>query len=152
MASSTAEAYVDAGQKVKELGDRIEKAKRDMQRAQEVLNDIGDDYEAAQESLRKITENYGDPLGLLSPGPMSRARAVAGSNSVPGTTRGKNPAAIVKALNEAPGPLAAGILIEKAQANGGGSTASLNQAIGKMFKDGKIKRDGTRGSYLYSLA
>jgi hypothetical protein len=156
MADSTYKQLWEAQQEFITLGRKLDRARADIVRAQSIVDETQEDYEKARESFQSIAENVGEDVSaVLSVGQdraVGRARTIAGPNGATTTTRGKNPSSIMKALEEAPGPLAAGILIEKAKANGGGSTASLNQAIGKMFKDGKIKREGTRGKYLYSKA
>lgn len=150
--------YVQKGQVLADLGRQREKAIAQIRRAEETLSSIADEYEQARNTLKELVGSWeeGDPLNLLSIGQdnaLERARSmIASSQGQAGTRsgRGKNQAAILRVLAESEDGLTQAAIVEKVKKElDGGSDPSIIQATGKLYKEGKIKRTGKRGSFLY---
>jgi len=154
MGRNLAQEYIEKGAQVKDLGEKIDRAKAQMAKAQQAINESYDAYQAAREDLGTLVSEWGqDPLNLMSLGQgpaVSKARAVAGTNGGTGG-RGRNQQAIIDVLaKETTDGLTQAALVERVKALlGGGSDPSIVQATSKLYKDGDIRRTGKRGSFLY---
>lgn len=152
--------YVEAGVRVEQLGRAIEVAQARIAEAQRRINENYDEYEEARDLLKSVVtvEMAGsDPLRLLEIGqgaPAIRGKDVTSGASLTGgggrAGRGKNQQAIVEVLTQSGGGLTQAEIISRViDRLGGGSEASITQATGKLYRDGALRRTGTRGSYQY---